>query len=210
MNASQSNTSVLIRCLAAALIATTCLGPRLSRAADDITARVILSRPDTVSGGNALVMVTAPASLEWTAQLNGGDVTSSFQRDENSGNPVALLTGLRDGKNVLTVRAKGKNRAKLELVNHPVTGPIFSGPHQSPFICQTEAHGLGAPLDANCSAKTKVQYYYKSTETAAPLSLQAEFGAAPGSYSPGFKAYDPAGARPTDVAQIRTADGRSV
>src|SRR5262249_16709965 len=95
-------------------------------------------------------------------------------------------------------------------VNHPLTGPVFSGPHQQPFICQTETNGLGAPLDANCSAKSVVQYYYKSTEPAAEPSLQAEINATPGSLSPGFKSYDPFGPRPAHVVQIVTADGRTL
>src|SRR5690349_2315338 len=111
-------------------------------AAEDVVLRTISSRPDVVSGGDTLVMLIAPDNLKWTAQLNGSDVTRSFQRDENSGNSLALLTGLRIGKNLLTLRVNGQSRAKLELVNHPLIGPVFSGPHQQPFICQTEANGL--------------------------------------------------------------------
>ncbi len=41
------------------------------------------------------------------------------------------------------------------MTNYPITGPVFSGPHQKPFVCQTEVWDLGAPLDENCSAATK-------------------------------------------------------
>ena len=62
------------------------------------------------------------------------------------------MTGLRDGRNVLAA-----GRARLTVVNHPITGPVFSGPHEQPFVCETEAAGLGAPLDADCSVATRTR-----------------------------------------------------
>jgi hypothetical protein len=53
-------------------------------------------------------------------------------------------------------------------------GPVISGPHEQPFICETEKFTLmsggtlGKPLDANCSVVTRVDYVYKSTNPAAP------------------------------------------
>ena len=46
--------------------------------------------------------------------------------------------------------------------NHPVTGPVISGPHQTPFVCETEKAGLGRPTDADCSVPTKFQWFYRS------------------------------------------------
>jgi hypothetical protein len=54
----------------------------------------------------------------------------------------------------------------LELFNYPITGPIISGPHEVPFICQTQDFTLpdrtmlGPPTDSNCSAPTKITYLY--------------------------------------------------
>ncbi len=121
------------------LTATGAAGPCLSQ---DFTVTAISSRADAVSGGDVLVRLTAPSQSRWTAQLGGRDVTSSF-RDR-----LALLTDLALGPNVLTIRAGGRVRATLDLLNHPQTGPIFSGPHQAPFVCQTAANGLGPPLDS--------------------------------------------------------------
>ena len=45
-----------------------------------------------------------------------------------------------------------KATAQLTIVNHPIAGPVIYSPHQTPFVCETQAHGLGAPLDADCSA----------------------------------------------------------
>jgi hypothetical protein len=65
-------------------------------------------------------------------------------------------------------------------VNHPITGPIVSGPHLKPFICTTKESGLGEPLDENCSAATKIEYFYKPKEgTAFNLSRTRKSGGRP-------------------------------
>jgi hypothetical protein len=181
------------------------------RAARGIEVRVASSRSEMVSGGDVLVELSAPNGYNWIAQLNGRDVTSSFHRKEDSGRFLALLTGLDDGKNLLEIRANGILGPKLEIVNHPLTGPIFSGPHQRPFICQTEANGLGPALDADCTVKTHVEYYYKSTQALDWESLvTASRSLTPGSLVPTFKVFDPSGPVPSDVARTKTSDGRIV
>lgn len=175
--------------------------------------RTVSSRPDTVSGDDVLVETSVPIHRNWTVRLNGLDVTEAFHSAEGSTNPLALLTTLKLGKNLLTLHVSGKIRSKLEILNHPLTGPIFSGPHQQPFICETEANGLGPALDSDCTLKTIVQYYYKSTEPLQASPVQAmvtAFTAPPGSLGPGFKIYDPSGPPPTDVAQVATAAGQTV
>jgi hypothetical protein len=57
----------------------------------------------------------------------------------------------------------------LTIRNYPLTGPITSGPHDTPFFCQTQDFTLpdgtkfGAPTDADCSAPTKITYLYMPT-----------------------------------------------
>ena len=103
-----------------------------------------------------------------------------------------MVTGLRLGPNTLAAEAAGKGDRvdrQLTLVNHPVTGPIFSGPQQQPFVCKTQTQGLGFPLvdnqagvgmrlfqtpgnpatplvgwSSDCSAPTVVDYRYRSTD----------------------------------------------
>ncbi len=64
-----------------------------------------------------------------------------------------MVTGLRLGANTLFVdsngRGNGRPTASVTLTNHPVTGPIFSGPQQQPFVCKTQTAGLGFPLVDN-------------------------------------------------------------
>ena len=114
-----------------------------------------------VTGGDALVETNA-ALEKLNARLNGQDITRSFRPGRTAGTLIARVEGLKIGKNTLEVKS-ARGRAKLELTNYPATGPVLSGPHQKPFVCQTEQAGLGAPLDGDCSAKTIVTYVYKST-----------------------------------------------
>jgi hypothetical protein len=176
--------------------------------AENIEVRTVSSRPDVVSGGTVLVEVHAPADSGWHANLDGRDVTQSFRSAASPARRLALLSGLRLGKNVLTIRANGRTASKLEILNHPLAGPVFSGPHQKPFLCQTDANGLGPAQDTDCFAKTIVQYYYKSTQPPDASAAAAE--AAPGKPTAGFKTYDPNAPRPADVAQTVTSDGRTV
>jgi uncharacterized tannase-like protein DUF6351 len=132
-------------------------------------------RPEFVSGGDALISVAIPPGTQPSAvrlALNGSDVTGVLRTDAG-GHMLALVKGLNDGSNVLVATA-GKATAKLIVVNHPVAGPVISGPHEMPFVCETEKFNLmsggvaGKALDADCSIATRVDYVYKSTAAASP------------------------------------------
>ncbi len=146
--------------------------------------------PSLVSGGEVLVRVTAPdrhgAGLRVTE--NGNDVTSAFHA-QSDGTLLGLVTGLREGTNVLTA-SSGWQRDSLRVVDHPGSGPVFSGPQQVPFYCETTAYGLAPATQPLCGAPTVVGYVYKNTAgTFVPLA-------------------DPAG-RPADLA-MATVNGRAV
>jgi Tannase-like family of unknown function (DUF6351) len=194
------------------ILAAVCAAP-LARAAQDFQLRVVSSRADAVSGGDALVQMTAAQHNGWTALLNGADVTSLFRPAPGSPGGLALLSGLKLGSNTVEIRAHGSVRARLDILDHPLAGPIFSGPHQEPFICQTAINGLGPAQDADCSATAVIRYYYKTTQVArssSALALIGMLGSPPGTPSPGFKPYDPSGPPPDDVAQTVTSEGRTV
>ena len=133
------------------------------------------ARPDFVSGGDVLIRIRVPHAVSLDAprvMLNGADITGVFHRDEPVMALAGLVTGLKLGPNTVAVTPGGRSRnggGQLTIVNHPIVGPVFSGPHEQPFICETESfklqsgETLGKPLDANCSIKTRVDYYYRST-----------------------------------------------
>jgi len=182
--------------------------------AQDYALRTVSSRPDAVSGGDVLVALRAPKDAKWVVELNGRDVSASFQAAEGSEDLVALLGGLKEGKNLLEVTAGGAVKAKLEILDYPLTGPIFTGPQQQPYLCETAANGLGPADDASCSARTLIQYFYKSTEpvTIPPVTefFSSGWTAAPDKLAAGFNAFDPSAPLPADMAKTVTSDGRTV
>ena len=128
-------------------------------------------RPEFVSGGDVLISVHLAAGVQAPnvrLTLNGSDVTSSLRPVRAERTLMALVKGLAEGNNTLVASA-GNANAKLTVVNHPNAGPVISGPHEQPFICETEKFKLmsggvaGKPLDADCSIATRVDYVYKST-----------------------------------------------
>ncbi len=158
--------------------------------AANISVTTLSSRPDMVSGGDALIEIKAPAGAKLAVAMNGADVTASFHADAARGSQVGLVGGLKIGANTLVAKA-GSDSATLKLTNYPITGPIVSGPHLKPFVCTTAESGLGEPLDADCSAKTKIEYFYKPKE---------------GQFKPLADPSQP----PADVAQATTNQGKAV
>jgi len=141
--------------------------------------------PDLVSGDQVLVRVSRS---DVRVTRDGADVTSVFARQPD-GTLLGLVTGLHDGRNDIVARG-ARDRADLVVTDHPGTGPVFSGPQQEPFYCQTTAFGLAAAVPPLCSAPTQVGYEYMSTS---------------GSFKP---LADPA-VTPGDLAQA-TVNGKSV
>jgi hypothetical protein len=128
--------------------------------------------PDYVTGGDAVVAVDSPVgrSLDGVVVLvDGTDVTDRFVPDTSThrapGAPPRLLgtlTGLPEGTSTVSV-SNGGDDASVELTNHPLAGPLFSGPHQSPYVCTTEEAGLGVP-GPECSAPPQVSWSYVTAD----------------------------------------------
>ncbi|HET7036408.1 MAG TPA: DUF6351 family protein [Thermomicrobiaceae bacterium] len=143
------------------------LQPFSAAGAGSFAVQVLSSRPDMLSGGEALIKVTLPAGTDPSSvkiRLDGIiDVTSSFHLVAG---PALLgrLERVPAGPSRLTVvdRATNEVVASQSLVDYPAAGPIFSGPQQTPFVCQTSQSGLGPALDADCAAPTQNLYFYKS------------------------------------------------
>ena len=161
-----------------------------------IEVAVVSSLPATVTGESARIDVRGVQSGDAVRVLRDGtDVTGVFS--PAAGAVVdGVVSGLRVGANHITATVTGPagiRTATLELTDHPITGPVISGPHQTPFLCQTEAAGMGKALDADCSAKTRVDWFARSAVT--------------GRFSP---LADPYAAYPPDTAMTTTSAGASV
>jgi len=156
-----------------------------------------------VSGGAARVRVAVPTSVsldEVTVTVNGQDATGSFGPDDQARHAIeGVLRGLPVGTSRVEARAPrrwGHDRASLRLVNHPATGPMFSGPPQADFFCSTPGHLAGFDLtgpflDDDCSLPTRADHYYRSTA---------------GTWRP----YDATAPRPADMTTTTTGDGATV
>jgi len=171
-----------------------------------IEVKVLSSRYDLVSGGNALVEVKASEGArasDLRITLNGRQLVTPLKFDQPSNTLRGLVTGLDNGGNWLQATGPSGYTVSQPLINHPITGPILSGPHMTPYECRTAESGLGEPTDANCSAPTRYDWFYRSTQAAAG-------GEAPGQGSQFKPLANPKGPRPADVAMTTTIDGRTV
>ncbi len=180
---------------AALVLALGVAGPAAAKGGAKLRVVVLSSDPELVTGGDALIAVDVPRGTKDSkvrVQRNGVDVTSAFEFHSADRQLVGLVDSLRPGQNRIAALAAGSKRAaEVTVFNSPITGPLLSGPHQSPFVCTTDAGGLGPPTDADCSAPTTVEYRYRST-------------------GGGFKPLADPNALPADVAQTTTRDGRTI
>lgn len=136
--------------------------PVAGNAAQPVTIAVESGRADTVAGGDALISV-AGARSDFRIVAAGVDVTDAFQPLGDK--LVGLVDGLPLGTSEVEVTKKnGQVQAALELENHPITGPVFSGP-QHPMYCTASGSpwNLG-PVDENCHVEAPtVRYRYRTT-----------------------------------------------
>jgi hypothetical protein len=212
---------ILLGCAAALL----CFGVAHSKgpaggipAQDRFEVRVVSSAPDQVSGGDARLHIEVPRTVpphQVQVLVNGVDQRDRFSLVPGTRRLSGVVDGLALGANAVVVKPNGKGKGRpdavtLALQNHPIIGPIFSGEHQYPFVCTTMTQGLGQPIpddldtgtrvivggdtvgySRNCSADTLVNFVYRSTANA-------------------WKPYTPGMARPVDMAQTTTSDGKTV
>lgn len=138
------------------------LMPLASQAAQPVTIEVLSGHSDTVSGGDALVSVTGARS-DFRVLAAGVDVTDDFQPLGDA--LVGLVAGLPLGASEIQVTKKnGQVQGELEVENHPITGPVFSGP-QHPMYCTASGApwNLG-PVDEDCHVEgAVVSYRYRTT-----------------------------------------------
>ena len=181
---------------ASALAAFVLIAAPAPAGASKLRVHSLSSEPDLVTGGDSLIAIDVPDGVKTgkvAVRRNGVGVSSRFEPSApGSKRLVGLVGGLRPGANVISARAPGVSRtAALDLYDSSDKGPLISGAQQSPFICTTEAAGLGPATDADCSAPTRVEYRYRSTDGS-------------------FKALADPASHPADLAQTTTRDGRTV
>ena len=197
---------------------------------------ILSSSPDMVSGGDALVRVDVPNAVQLDkvrVELNGDDVTAAFAPEPGDYALVGLVGGFAVGENSLEARVNNPEgegvQAELIVTNHPITGPIFSGPHQEAFVCTTARAGLGQPIVDNTDgigipvaeedalgnypqdgrgyptgAATIVGY---SNDCSADTVIDYRYRTTGGQWQP---LADPTAILPADIATTTTMDGDTV
>ncbi len=190
---------------------------------------VLSNRADLVAGGDALVEIKWPAGANLAGAnvtLNGVKVTALARRA--NGRYLGLVTGLQNGRNLLAARVSGSG-SQITVTNHPIGGPIFSGPQLKPWICATQTaqtvsvvgnpgstpttatattkvSGLGSdPVDDQCNAAPAYAYYYRKATAPSDCTI----GVAGDNAC--YVSYDPK-ARPADadIATVTTDRGAIV
>ncbi|HEX6353230.1 DUF6351 family protein [Actinophytocola sp.] len=172
-----------------------------SGASRHLDLQVLGNRADLVSGGDALVEVLLPPGADpsrlrmvLTTDQGSRDVSEAFARRAN-GRVLGLLEGLPVGRSLLSAKVSGPRHGsaadRITITNHPNGGPVFSGPQVEPWVCTTDANGLGPALDPQCNAQPTYQFFYRRTSGA-------------------FAPYDPAAPPPTDTATTTTDQGVTV
>lgn len=184
-----------------------------SPVSSSIQIAVLSSAPQWVSGGDARIEVRAGRGLHPRIELwlNGQRINPALQSQDNR--LEGVISGLTVGQNLLEVRTDGRVRNSITLTNHPVTGPMFSGPQQHPFVCTTIQSAVARPplvdtatppgypvadssgntigYSRDCSINTFVAYFYRNTAGS-------------------LVALPPGGTRPADMGTTTLPDGRTV
>jgi hypothetical protein len=178
---------------------------------------VLSSAPQWVSGGDARIHLRSAPGLrdKLVLLLNGQPVEPALK--EVADGLEGVVSGLRPGDNLLEVRHRsgsGNARDAITLTNWPITGPMFTGPQQMPFVCTTTQGAVGRqPLvdsadppgytvtnaagqvigySTSCSIDTFHSYWYRAASGGNLKPLPAD------------------GSRPADMGTVRLADGSEV
>ena len=186
----------------------------------NVQVRVVSSPAQWVSGGDARIEVTAAPGLHNKLQiyLNGSKVNIALHAT-GSHSLEGVVGGLRQGANTLEVYVNGNSlRDTITLTNWPITGPMFTGPHQTPFVCTTNqgavarqplvdsavapgykvtdgatvASGSTIGYSRHCSIDTIFSYWYRAASGGSLKPLPAD------------------GSRPADMGSVVLPDGRTV
>ena len=146
------------------------------------TVKVLSNRADLVSGGDALVEIVPAAGVDASAlkvDVDGTDVTSAFAARAN-GRFMGLVSGLKNGSNVLSAKLADGSVSALKITNHPNAGPMLYGPKAMPWACDAGA------TDTDCNRPVSYVYKYVSTNPALR----------------GFQNYDPANPAGDSISTI--------
>lgn len=182
----------------------------------DFALEVVSSRADHVTGGTALLTLTGNNNQLELAQIQfraSGLTLEVLRSSINADSQQWLIGGIPTGSVTIdAISGTGQLLASIEIESHPITGPIFSGPQQYPFVCSSVLEWGVQPLvdhqeewgfpvvddsgdvvgySKDCSIEPFFEYQYRNTN--------GEYLAMPDD-----------GSRPVDMSTTTLTDGRLV
>ena len=118
--------------------------------------KVLSSRADLISGGDALIEISAedPALLD-NARVTLGDTDVSDHFQSTGDTLKGLVDGMSPGSHTLRVTLADGSLLQQPVINHPKGGPVFSGPQIQPWTCNNEA-----AIDAQCNQPAEYRFKY--------------------------------------------------
>ena len=164
----------------------------------DLQIRAVSTQPWLVTGGDVLLEIAAAqatAATQPEVSVNGNNVSNQLVQMDSTRWQL-LLTDLPGGGSEVQANL-AEQRASLQISNYPISGPIISGPHETPFYCQTNEFELangevfGPPQDNNCFRPTRVDYVYWSDQDEIFKPYILAFGSLP----------------PEDIGSVQQQDG---
>jgi hypothetical protein len=132
------------------------------------------ARPTLIAGHRAKVAIRGLRKDDHLqVVVDGQDVTSQFhpvkpRPGQAKGDVEGVITRLSHGLNVIDANARdnryGRRSVALQVLVHSRQGPVITGPHQEPFVCETQDAGLGQAHGKNCVVKTRFHWWYKDNK----------------------------------------------
>lgn len=145
---------------------------RTDDAALDI--EVVSSHPDAVTAGDAVL--SAPdvdATAELSVTLDGEELATEDAPEPANGRDLGaavVVSGLPEGDSTLLVAARTADgddaSGTIDVINHPRSGPVFSGERFTMTRCSTESFGLGKSELPDCDAPTRFAWRYVDADGA--------------------------------------------
>ena len=165
--------------------------------------RVLSNRADLISGGDALVEITADDSalLSGAKVMLGDREVTEHLKATSEGTLKGLLEGMALGANTVTVVLADASVLERQIINHPNGGPVFSGPQLQPWQCTNEQ-----AVDAQCNQPPEYTFQYVPANKLE--NLLTNFDPENPGLPQAFQPYDPANPPADDsIARITTDEG---
>lgn len=164
--------------------------------------KVLSNRADLISGNDALVEIVVPRGArtkDLRVNVGGRDQSKAFApRSGLQGRVIGRIDGLALGRNRVTARL-GTTGAEIVVTNHPIGGPVFSGPQIQPWSCAAGA------MDKQCNRAPSYTFVYKPSAPGNCLWLLGNVNGCD------FRTYDPANPpSASGIAQTTTDQGVTV